>query len=119
MVSLAIHAPIAVVTKKIAEIAPDMPVVFTGDLNDYEGGDMYNRVLSAGFKDTKNLAATADDKPTFHGYSELVEKEDPIDFIFVNAMVKSVESYKVDTTFYNGIYASDHHPVISQMTLYN
>ncbi len=110
---------VSVVADKISRICNTFPVVFTGDLNDYEGGDMYNRVLSAGFSDTKALAAKAESKPTFHGYSELVEKDKPIDFIFVNAMAKSVESYSVDTTLYNGIYASDHHPVVSEITLYN
>lgn len=110
---------VSVVADKISRICNTFPAVFTGDLNDYEGGDMYNRVLEAGFKDTKALAASADDKPTYHGYSDLVEKDDPIDFIFVNAMATEVESYTVDTTLYNGIYASDHHPVISKMTLYN
>ncbi len=110
---------VSVVADKISRICNTFPVVFTGDLNDYEGGDMYGRVLEAGFKDTKMLAEKSDDKPTFHGYSELVEKTDPIDFIFVNAMAQSVESYTVDTTLYNGIYASDHHPVISEFTLYN
>ena len=110
---------VSVVADKISRICSNLPVVFTGDLNDYEGGDMYNRVLSAGFRDTKALAATADDKPTYHGYSELTEKEDPIDFVFVNAMATEAHSYTVDTTLYDGIYASDHHPVISKITLYN
>lgn len=110
---------VSVVADKISRICNTFPAVFTGDLNDYEGGDMYNRVLESGFKDTKTLAATADNKSTYHGYSNLVEKEEAIDFIFVNAMATEVESYTVDTTLYNGIYASDHHPVISQMTLFN
>ncbi|MBQ7121690.1 MAG: endonuclease/exonuclease/phosphatase family protein [Clostridia bacterium] len=110
---------VSVVADKISSICGIVPVVFTGDLNDYEGGDMYNRVLSAGFRDTKALAVTADDKPTYHGYSELTEKEDPIDFIFVNTMATEVESYTVDTTLYDGMYASDHHPVISKITLHN
>jgi hypothetical protein len=50
---------------------------------------------------------------------ELAKKEAPIDFIFVNNMASDVKSYTVDTTEYNGIFASDHHPVISQMTLIN
>lgn len=111
---------VAVVAGKIAEICGDIPVVFTGDLNDYEGGDMYNRVLETGFKDTKYLAKTATGgNVTYHGYSDLVEKDAPIDFIFVNSMAKEVESYTVDTTLYNGNYASDHHPVVSTMTLIN
>lgn len=110
---------VAVVAKKVAEIAPNIPVVFSGDFNDEEGGDAYNRVLESGFKDTKYLAETADNCGTYHGYSELVEKSKPIDYIFVNAFVSNVKSYKVDTEQINGIYPSDHHPVISEMTLTN
>ena len=80
---------------------------------------MYSRVLEAGMKDTKFLAESTEDKPTYHGYSSLTEKEDPIDFIFVNSMASSVKAYSVDTTQYDGIYASDHHPVIAEMTLFN
>lgn len=110
---------VAVVSDKISRICNTLPVVFTGDLNDPEGGEMYNRVLETGLRDTKYLAETADDKTTFHGYSDLMTKEKPIDFIFVNAMATKVATYKVDTTKYDGEYASDHHPVISQITLYN
>jgi len=110
---------VAVVTEKVSKICNTFPAVFTGDLNDYEGGDMYNRVLEAGFRDTKQLAETADDETTYHGYSDLLTKEKPIDFIFVNAMATKVSTYKVDTTKYDGEYASDHHPVISELTLYN
>lgn len=110
---------VAVVSEKISKICNTFPVVFTGDLNDPEGGEMYNRVLETGLRDTKHLAETADDKTTFHGYSDLMTKEKPIDFIFVNAMATKVSTYKVDTTKYDGEYASDHHPVISEMTLYN
>lgn len=110
---------VAVVSDKILRICNTFPVVFTGDLNDPEGGEMYNRVLETGLRDTKYLAETADDETTFHGYSDLMTKEKPIDFIFVNAMATKVATYKVDTTKYDGEFASDHHPVISQITLYN
>lgn len=110
---------VAVVAQKIAEIAPSIPVVFSGDLNDNEGSDMYNRVLESGLRDTKQLAATAVGGSTYHGYSDLLTKELPIDFIFVNDFAKSVESYTVDSEKINGIYPSDHHPVISKMTLIN
>ena len=111
---------VAVIADKIAEIAPDIPVVFSGDLNDYEGADMYARVLESGLKDTKYLAkTTSGGNVTYHGYSELVEKEAPIDFIFVNAFAADVSSYAVGSEKIEGIYASDHHPVISTLTMIN
>ncbi len=110
---------VAVVSEKVAEIAPDIPVVFSGDFNDEEGGDAYNRVLESGFKDTKYLAEKSEGSVTYHGYSELVEKTKPIDYIFVNGFVSEVKSYKVDSGKLNGIYPSDHHPVISEIILIN
>lgn len=111
---------VAVIAEKIAEIAPGLPVVFSGDLNDYEGGDMYNRVLESGLKDTKYLAETVSGgSVTYHGYSDLVEKDLPIDFIFTNSFTTKVKSYTVVSDEINGIYASDHHPVVSTMTMIN
>ncbi len=116
---IARNESVAVVAAKIAEIAPNIPVVFSGDLNDNEETAMYNRVLESGLRDTKKIAATAVGDTTYHGYSDLLTKELPIDFIFVNDFAKSVESYTVDSEKINGIYPSDHHPVISKMTLIN
>ncbi len=110
---------VAVVTAKVAEIAPDMPVVFTGDLNENMESDMYSSVLASGFKDSRVLSGSQDNGGTFHSYSDLTAKELPIDFIFVNGFVKSVEKYAVDREMLSGIYPSDHHPVVSTLTLFN
>lgn len=112
---------VAVITAKIAEICPDLPVVFTGDLNDDQGTPMYERIIESGLRDTKFEAAQTMDVGTYHGYSEATEaaRALPIDFIFVNGYCSEVASYTVDFTKYNGIYPSDHHPVISELTLFN
>lgn len=111
---------VAVVAEKIAEVAPNIPVVFSGDLNDYEGEAMYNRILETGLKDTKYLAkSVSGGNVTFHGYSDSVEKAVPIDFIFTNSFSTEVESYAVISEKVNGIYASDHHPVVSVITMIN
>lgn len=110
---------VAVVTAKIAEIAPNMPVVFTGDLNENQESEMYSAVIESGFKDSRVLSGSEDNDGTFHGYSDLTTKKLPIDYIFVNAFAKSVNSYTVDRNKLNGIYPSDHHPVISEITLFN
>ena len=110
---------VAVVTAKIAEIAPNMPVVFTGDLNENPESDMYSAILQSGFRDSRTVSGTSDNDSTFHGYSDLTAKKLPIDYIFVNDFAKSVNSYTVDREMLNGIYPSDHHPVVSEITLFN
>ncbi|MBR3438959.1 MAG: endonuclease/exonuclease/phosphatase family protein [Clostridia bacterium] len=112
---------ISLVTKKIAEICPDIPVLFSGDLNDEEGSVMYNMALESGLRDSKFLAEKTMDSLTYHGYSAFTEatRTKPIDFIFVNDFITSVASYEVDLTKYNGIYPSDHHPIIVTLTAFN
>ncbi len=112
---------VAVVIDKINEICPNTPVIFSGDLNDSENSEMYNRILKSGLKDSKHLAKTTMSSPTYHGYSKITEntRPEPIDFIFVNSYALDVQLYNVDKTTYNGIYASDHHPVVSKITFVN
>ncbi len=97
----------------------DMPVILTGDLNAKEGKLTYNRLVEAGFRDTKYLAEVSDSGATYHGYSNQDKLNDkPIDYIFVNSYVKSVASYDIVTEKINGIYPSDHYPVVSKLTVY-
>lgn len=119
--TVARNQSVALICKKIKELCPGIPVIFSGDLNADEGSEMYNRILESGMRDTKYLAKKTMDMGTYHGYSKITEltRTEPIDFIFVNAYCKSVKSYKVDTEKYNGIYPSDHHPVIVELTLKN
>ena len=81
-----------------------------------EGDIVIDATMGNGY-DTKYLAEKKNGgNVTYHGYSELVEKEQPIDFIFVNGFASKVSSYTVDSEKLNGIYPSDHHPVISEIT---
>ena len=80
---------------------------------------MYASVIESGFKDSRVLSGSEDNDGTFHGYSDLTAKKLPIDYIFVNAFAKSVNSYTVDRNMLNGIYPSDHHPVVSEITMFN
>lgn len=97
----------------------DMPVVFSGDLNAKEGNLMYKRALEAGFYDTKYLAEVSDTGATYHGYMGQDKLNDkPIDYIFVNSYCESVALYDVVTEKINGIYPSDHFPVVARLTMY-
>ena len=110
---------VSLITAKIAEIAPDIPVVLTGDFNVPEGSDNYNSLVGAGLKDTKYLAEKYDNHATYHGYHVVSLSTKPIDFIFTNGYVSSVKSSKIDSGFIDHILASDHFPVTVEMTLFN
>ncbi len=110
---------VALISAKVAEIAPDIPVVLTGDFNFNETKDFYDDVLTCGFADTKYLAEDYDVGATYNDYRLIAVGLNPIDHIFVNAYVKSVASSSIDKTKHNGIYPSDHFPVIVEMTMFN
>ncbi len=110
---------VALVSGKIAEIAPDIPVVLTGDFNFSEGSDNYNNLLKCGLKDTKYLAEEYDDHATYHGYHVIMPDTKPIDYVMVNGYVKSVKSSKIDSGFVDHVLASDHFPITVELTLFN
>lgn len=110
---------VALISAKIAEIAPDIPVVLTGDFNFSEGSDNYNNLLKCGLQDTKYLAEEYDDHATYHGYHVVMPNTKPIDYVMVNGYVKSVKSSKIDSGFVDHILASDHFPITVELTLFN
>ncbi len=110
---------VALISAKIAEIAPDIPVVLTGDFNSREGSSNYENLLECGLKDTKYLAEKYDDCATYHDYNPFVFNTKPIDYIFVNGYVSSVKSSRVDSRTVDLVYPSDHFPIIVEMTLFN
>lgn len=110
---------VAIISAKVAEIAPDIPVVLTGDFNFNETAGHYDNLLSCGFKDTKYLTDDYDLGASYNGYKLFPLGINPIDHIFVNGYVKSVQLSTIDKSKFNGIYPSDHFPVIVEMTLFN
>lgn len=110
---------VALISAKMARISRNMPTVFTGDLNDEEGSNMYNLVLETGLRDSKFLAENTMDCGTYHGYSEIIEaiRTKPIDFVFVNDYCTKVESYYVDKKQFDGVYPSDHHSLVVKLTV--
>lgn len=110
---------IALISAYIAEIAPDIPVVLTGDFNFPEGSYNYETVLKTGLKDSKYMATEYDDHATYHGYHVIITDAKPIDYVFVNGYCSSVKSYSINTDFNHHILASDHFPVTVELTLFN
>ena len=87
-------------------------------LNAKENTLMYERILDSGLRDTKYLAAESDSGATYHGYAWLDKwNDEPIDYIFVNGYCTSVASYQILDNQIDGIYPSDHYPVVSHLTM--
>lgn len=110
---------VPLLASRIAAIAPDIPVVLTGDFNVTEGSEVYLRLLSCGLKNTKLMAEKYDDCATYHDYNPFIPNTKPIDYIFVNGYCSSVKSSIVDSNAIDLIYPSDHFPVIVELTLFN
>lgn len=110
---------VVLITNRIAQIAPDIPVILTGDFNFSESSYNYDYLLESGLKDTKYLAEKSEKGNTYHGYSPVAVSDDSIDYILVNGYVKSVASYEIDDSVIGFIWPSDHYPIISKTTLFN
>ena len=104
---------------RIAQIAPDIPVVLTGDFNTREGSEIYANLLACGLQNTKYLAEEYDDCATYHDFNPIVLNNKPIDYVFVNGYVSSVKSNCVDSEMIDMVYPSDHFPIIVDITLFN
>lgn len=107
-------AQMQVLIDRILEITKDSTVVMTGDFNAYEDSSVY-AVACESFNDSKYIAESSDEGPTFTKYDT---KEDngrgAIDFVFVTKDVK-VQNYKIIRNTVQGIYPSDHFPVVADV----
>ena len=95
---------------------PDLPLILTGDMNDYENSPMYLRATAAGLCDSAKIAEKTfnADSVTFTGYGKSTSPR--IDFCFLSKGIK-VSSYAIDNTLINGDYPSDHFPVVVKFVL--
>ncbi len=94
-----------------AKSLPDMPVVFTADMNVTEGGKNYSQFVNSGyFYDTKYLAPDTMEKCTFHDTKPEEHEGDIIDYIMVNDKW-TVQKYRVMTEGIDGRFVSDHFPI--------
>lgn len=104
--------------EKIEEYAPGMPVVITGDFNCKAETVAYETLINGGFVDGRYVAGETDDSITYHGYNSITADDKIIDHILFKNEYGYAHSYKVITDTYDGIYSSDHFPVVSRITLY-
>ena len=100
----------------VKTVSGEVPVVMTGDFNDYEGSPVYN-VACEIFNDSKYVAKDTDEGRTFTKYGAYKEDgEGAIDFIFTDKSI-TVDTYKIIRDTAQGIYPSDHYPIVADMVL--
>ena len=107
---------IALIVRKMREINADgLPLILSGDLNTDISSAAFNP-LKEGMLNAHDVAAQADDIPTFNAWGNK-QKERIIDFIWVTPAVKVLE-YKTDTAPYLGhALISDHYPISATIEL--
>ena len=109
----------ALLLEKIAEYAPDLPVVITGDFNCKPNTVAYKTLTDGGFVDSMYVSPETSRIGTFHGYYKLnTENELPIDHILFLARRGYSASYRVIADKIDGAYPSDHFPIVAELTLW-
>jgi len=96
----------------LSKYSKDFSVIFSGDLNYTSTSDGY-KIISEKLFDSKLIAdEESGGNITYTGFGKDIQPDNKIDFIFVNDKIK-VLNHKIDTTLFNGLYPSDHYPVLA------
>ncbi len=99
---------IQVVLDKIAEFG-SKPAVLMGDLNAKEDSKTY-RSATVNFLDTKYQTENTMTSCTYQDWGKQLDRE-CIDYVMISKQGLKVNSYKVVTDTYDGVYSSDHFPL--------
>lgn len=105
---------INVVLKKIAEFG-SLPSVIMGDLNAKEGSETYIKVTE-NFLDAKYTTENTTDAHTYQGWGN-PEKYKRIDYFMISKTGFKVNSYNVLSGLHDGVYSSDHCPIVLEVEL--
>ena len=105
---------IRVVLDKIAELG-NVPAMLMGDFNVYEDSETYHSAMNA-FFDVKYQTENTMTSCTYHGWGEQFDAP-CIDYIMISQEGFEVNCYRVITKTYNGVYTSDHFPVVTELVL--
>ncbi len=99
---------IQVVLNKIKEFG-SLPAVLMGDLNAEEYTETY-KSATENFDDVKYLTENTMTSATYQAWGEELDS-DCIDYIMISKDGFKVNSYRVVTDTFDGVYASDHFPL--------
>ena len=105
---------IAVVLDKIAQFG-GLPSVIMGDFNALEGSKTYLSAIEY-FLDAQYAAAETMEGHTYQNWGN-PDKFKRLDYFMVSKSGFGVERYWVVQPIHDGIYASDHCPIVLQLTL--
>ena len=113
------EAQMKVLIECVNKVANGSPIIMTGDFNDYEDSLVY-AVACKDFNDCKVVAKQSDDGRTFTSYGNKSEESHKgigaIDYIFAAKDLK-VDTYKIIRDTVQGIYPSDHYPIVADIRL--
>lgn len=103
------------VKKKIKEIAPNLPVIYTGDLNVTPETEAISTIKSF-LQDTKEISEEPPYGPngTFNDFDFNSDLKNKIDYIFVNKSFR-VQKFAVLSDSKDKRYFSDHLPVFAKI----
>ncbi len=105
---------IGVVLDKIKEFG-SLPAVIMGDFNALEGSVTYNSVTE-NFLDAKKIAEKTSDSHTYQNWGN-PEKFQRIDYFMVSKTSFKVNSYNVLSAIHDGVYSSDHCPIVLEVEI--
>ncbi len=105
---------IGVVLDKIKEFG-SLPSLIMGDFNCEEGSETYNAVTE-NFLDAKYQTENTMTSCTYQAFGKALDRN-CIDYFMISKEGFTVNSYKVLTDTYDGVYPSDHFPIVTNLTL--
>ena len=103
------------IAARAAEIAPDLPVILTGDFNVTPDSAPCAAVKAGGFRDCRDIAKKTDMNKTYHGFTSGTEGLAVIDYVFVKGDI-DVKRFKVYKKKLDAHFPSDHFPVIAELS---
>jgi endonuclease/exonuclease/phosphatase family metal-dependent hydrolase len=105
---------IGVVLDKIAQFG-SLPSMIMGDFNAEEGSVTYENVTKD-FLDARYQVDNAVDSCTYQNFGKALDRN-RIDYFMISKTGINVKSYKVVTDTFDGVYSSDHFPLLAEFTL--
>ncbi len=105
---------IGVVLDKIKQFG-GLPSIITGDFNAEEDSETYKSATES-FLDAKYQLENPMKGATYQGFGKHLEREN-IDYFMISKTGISVKDYKILDKTYDGVYPSDHFPIVMSFTL--